>query len=299
MAWKPLKSLIRRIHQNRRVRKAKDFRNALVEGYFRSRDVASGLKFAETLRQTGSRHYCFAIAFNTPWVIDALAKAWLTYSTDMTLVVVDNSSNRAARQAIETVCRARGIAYFGLPRNPEWNPNRSHGTSMNWVFHNIVRHLRPELFGYLDHDCLPIVAIDIPWRMQGKAAFGARYPAKRGHEGWYFWAGLCFFRYAVVEDLDLDFTPRFETGLDTGGGNWPMLRDRLDEGNIADVGKTMVRLGLGGVDVDHRMLGDSFFHIGGASYGDLISTQRHRRLMSDYLWDTYLGGVAGRLVNDL
>ena len=78
-----------------------------------------------------------------------------------------------------------------------------------------------------------------------------------------------------------------------------MLRDRLDEGNIADVGKTTVRLGLGGVDVDHRMLGDSFFHIGGASYGNLISTQRHRRLMSNYLWDTYLGGVAGRLVNDL
>ncbi|UVK40969.1 hypothetical protein LHFGNBLO_002508 [Mesorhizobium sp. AR10] len=299
MVWQPVKSLIRQVHKNRHVRKAKDFRNALVEGYFRSRHVAQGSKLAEELRRTGSRHYCFAIAFNTPWVIDALTKAWLTYSTGMTLVVVDNSSSRSARQAIETICRSRGIVYFGLPRNPEWNPNRSHGISMNWIFHNIVRHLRPETFGYLDHDCFPVAPLDIPRCMEGKAAYGAKHRAERGHDGWYFWAGLCFFRYAAVEDLDLDFRPRFETGLDTGGGNWPMLRDRLDENNIVGARGTTVSLRIGETEAHHQMFDGSLFHVGGASYRALISTRRYRRLMSDHLWDTYLGGVAGRLVNDL
>lgn len=299
MGWNPVKSLIRKIHQNRQVRKAKDFRNALVKGYFRSRNAASGAEFAEELRRTGARHFCFSIAYNTPWVIDALTKAWLTYSSGMTLVVIDNSSKPAARQAIEAICRRRGIAYFGLPRNPEWNPNRSHGISMNWVFHNIVRPLRPDLFGFLDHDCFPVVALDIATRMAGTDAYGPKYPAKRGHEGWYFWAGLCFFRFSVVEDLELDFTPRFDTGLDTGGGNWPMLRDRLDDNNIVNAEKTTISLKLGGIEADHRMLDNSFFHVGGASYRGLISTRHYRRLMCNHVWETYLGGVAERLVNDL
>jgi hypothetical protein len=47
------------------------------------------------------------------------------------------------------------------------------------------------------------------------------------------------------------------------------------------------------------MLGGAFLHVGGAGYRKLINTQRYRRLVSDYLWKTYLGGDKNRLVKDL
>ncbi|WP_192257744.1 hypothetical protein [Mesorhizobium caraganae] len=79
----------------------------------------------------------------------------------------------------------------------------------------------------------------------------------------------------------------------------PMLRDRLDDSNIVNAEKTTISLKLGGIEADHRMLDNSFFHVGGASYRGLISTRHYRRLMCDHVWETYLGGVAERLVNDL
>ncbi|PDQ19558.1 hypothetical protein CN311_18955 [Mesorhizobium sanjuanii] len=299
MTSKPLKTLNDLLHQNWPVRKAKSIRNRLVEGSFRSQGVAEGRGFAAHLQSTGSRNFCFSIAFNTPWVIDVLTRAWQLHASGMTLVVIDNSSRQPARKIIEDICRARGVAYFGLPRNRETNPNRSHGIAMNWTFHNIVRHLKPELFGFLDHDCFPVAAVDITKAMEAKVAYGSRWLAKRGLEGWFLWAGLCFFRFSSVEGLDMDFTPRFERGMDTGGGNWPLLYRQLDPGDVATVDRKAVSLQLDGVQADYRMLGDIFFHVRGASHRKSIDTKRYRRLMSDHLWETYLGGGEGRFVDDV
>lgn len=299
MARKPVRILVDLLNQNWPVRKAKAFRNALVERSFRAHGVGQGLEFAEQLRRTGSQRFCFSIAFNTPWVIDALTRAWPLHCPGMTLVIIDNSSRKSARPIIEGICRARGIAYFALPGNWEMNPNRSHGIAMNWVAHNIVCHLRPELFGFLDHDCFPTSVVDIPKLMEGKAVYGARRIAKRGLEGWFLWAGFCFFRFSAMDGVDLDFTPRFESGMDTGGGNWAVLYRSLDPNNVAYAETTAITLTLGGTEAIHGMPGGVFFHVGGASYRRLISTAHYRRLMSDYVWETWLGGPEGRLVNDL
>ena len=299
MSWKPAKGLVDLLNRSWPVRKAKAFRNALVERDFRARGVSQGLEFAEELRRSGSRRFCFVIAFNTPWVIDALIRAWQLYSSGMTLVVVDNSSDQSARARIADICRARRVAYFALPQNRERHPNRSHGTSMNWIFHNVVRPLRPELFGFLDHDCFPVAPLDIPRMMEGKVVHGAKQGPAPGQDAWFLWAGYCFFRFSAVEALDMDFNPRFFDGMDTGGGNWAVLYHRLGEDDISNVQKTTAELSLGGIEADHRMLGGAFFHVGGASYRKLVKTQQYGRLISDYVWETYLGGDEGRLVKDL
>lgn len=298
MSWKPAKGLVDLLNHNWPVRKAKAFRNALIERDFRGRGVPEGLKFAEELLQTGSRRFCFVIAFNTPWVIDALTRAWQLYSSGMTLVVIDNSSDRSARVRIADICRARKIAYFGLPRNRESHPNRSHGISMNWIFHNIVRPLRPELFGFLDHDCFPTVPVDIAATMEGKIVHGSKRPAQADPEAWFMWAGFCFFRFSAVQGLDLDFTPRFVSGMDTGGGNWSLLYRGLGENDVSDAQKTAADLDVDGMEADHRMLGGAFFHVGGASHRKLVMTPQYRRLISDYVWETHLGGGESRLVKD-
>ena len=297
MSWQPAKSLVDLLNQNWPVRKAKAFRNALLERNFRARGIPEGLEFAEELRRTGSRRFCFVIAFNTPWVIDALARAWQLYSSGVTLVVVDNSSDQSARASIAGICRARNVAYFGLPRNWDSHPNRSHGTSMNWTFYNIVRPTRPELFGFLDRDCFPIIPVDIPAMMEGKIVYGSKRPAAVDPEAWFMWAGFCFYRFSAVEALDMDFTPRFVSGMDTGGGNWDLLYRGLGENDIADA-KTTPDLDLLGIEADHRMLDGAFFHVGGASHRKLAATRQYRRQISDHVWEAYLGGDESRLVRD-
>ena len=169
------------------------------------------------LRSVAADGLCVTVAFNTPWVIDILTAAWERYATGMTLVVADNSSDQAAREAIVQICRSRGVPYLPLPRNPEWSPNRSHGIAVNWTYYNLVRRIRPKIFGYIDHDCFPIAPIDIPARMAGKTVYGHKWASTKFPGAWNMWAGLCFFRYSAVEDIELDFKHRIEFGLDTGG----------------------------------------------------------------------------------
>ena len=145
--------------RNKIIYGASRTRDWLKYRYFRLKDAAKGRSFAEGLGTADESFFCFAIAFNTPWVIDALTKGWQQYSSGSILVVVDNSNSPAARQSIEKICKIRGVPYFGLPGNPERHRSRSNGIAMNWIYYNIVRHLKPKAFGFLDHDCLPIAPL--------------------------------------------------------------------------------------------------------------------------------------------
>ncbi|MGT2468243.1 hypothetical protein ACVOMV_31070 [Mesorhizobium atlanticum] len=126
------------------------------------------------MQDAGVSRVCITVAFNVPWVIDALTKAWEMRSPGMTLVVVDNSTKVSAREAIGRICKARGVPYLALPMRVEKHLSRSHGTAITWTFHNIVRHLKPELFGFIDHDCFPVAPFDIPSRLNGRTVYGRR-----------------------------------------------------------------------------------------------------------------------------
>lgn len=305
-----LKKIRDAIGRNRVVGRAKFLRDRLFYRYFRAQGAARAREFAKNLLSSGSSRLCFTIAFNTPWVIDALTKAWQVHPTGMLLVVIDNSSDEAARKSIEDICRHRGVPYFSLPRNRERHWSRSHGTAVNWVFDNIVRKVRPELFGFIDHDCFPITPFDMPGRMQGKKVFGLkfgptenfRYKASRNDRQWCLWGGFCFFRFSAVENVAMDFTPRMELGLDTGGGNWLPLYSHLAEEDVATVEMSFIPVTFGGTTGEHELFEGAMFHVGGSSYAQLTNTRHHRgaehrQLLSDYIWDRYLGGVGDRLVS--
>ncbi len=189
-----LRRIVDAANANGRIRALKNIRNEVIDRFFRWRGRAAGQALAEELRQSGARSVCFAIAFNTPWVIDLLTAAWARHARGMKLVVIDNSSSTEASSAHRAICQERDVAYLKLPSNPEWSPNRSHGISMNWVYYNIVRPLRPELFGFIDHDCIPVRDFDLADRMAGLNIYGYR----RGvSEPWSMWAGFSFFRFAA------------------------------------------------------------------------------------------------------
>ncbi len=292
-----VRSVVDFLNQNGLSRSAKNFRNRLIDNYFRSRDSGKGRDMAAQLPALAQDGLCVAIGFNTPWVIDILTAAWVRNSTGMVLLVADNSSDPEARERIERICAARGIPYLGLPRNPEWSPNRSHAIAMNWVYYNLVRHLRPKVFGYIDHDCFPIAAIDLPSRMEGKAIYGLTRSLDWASSGapWALWAGYSFFRFSAVEAVPLDFKHRVELLLDTGGGNWDILFRTLPREDVLEASWTELDLSFAGIDARHEVFDDRVLHLGGASYVGSFSRADYRRLLSDYIWDTYLGGRANRL----
>ncbi|CAN7768003.1 hypothetical protein [Mesorhizobium sp. LjNodule214] len=311
MARKILKRTVDAINASSFVGKAKSIRDQLSYRIYQAKGASRGREFARHLQKSGLSRVCFTIAFNTPWVIDALTKAWQIYAPGLSLVVVDNSSSDAARKSIERICSARGVPYLGLPNRRERHWSRSHGTALTWVFDNIVRHLRPEFFGYIDHDCFPVAPFDIPARMEGKVVYGLKLPANENFRykpskddpKWHLWGGFCFFRFAAVEGLDLDFGPRMELGLDTGGGNWLPLYSRLAKADISAAVEEPAAVVLAGERSEHHQMFDAaFFHVGGSSYADQKTrhhrTPQHRELLRDYVWETYLGGAQERIASD-
>ncbi|UCI06246.1 hypothetical protein [Mesorhizobium sp. B1-1-8] len=279
-------------------------RDWLIYRFFRLMSPARGRAFADELRKTGASRLCFVVAFNTPWVIDALTKGWQKYASGMLLVVVDNSRSPEARRAIEMVCKARGVPYLGLPRNPERHPSRSHGNAMNWTYYNIVRHLKPETFGFLDHDCLPIAPLDISARMAGKTGYGLKLMSASNYKftrsaddpGWFLWAGLCFFRYRDFEGLALDFRGNGARGLDTGGSNWDPIYSRLSSDCFELASEGELPIHLGQLDVKYQILDGAMLHIGKASYMGPSTAPEYRRLLTDHIWSRYFDGPSERLI---
>ncbi|CDX11116.1 conserved hypothetical protein [Mesorhizobium sp. ORS 3324] len=298
-----LKHIERSIRRNHLVWATLQYRDLLVYRRFRGRDVESGRAFAREAK-TGGANFCFAVAFNTPWVVDALTKAWVTYTSDVMLVVVDNSSSIAARKAHQEICAKRGIPYLELPKNPEANPARSHGIAMNWVYYNIVQYLEPETFGFIDHDCLPIEPFSLRARLGHRAAYGwRRFPGSNYYftkpaddPGWFLWAGLCFYRYAAIGNKMIDFRPTMENGMDTGGGNWAPVYSKLRPEHVGFAVETQTLIDIDGHRVGYQTFDGALLHIGGASYKGLSTQLDYRRKLSDHIWNAYLGGSKDRLV---
>lgn len=283
------------LNHNPLSRGAKNLRNAVIDGTFRARGKEHARSFAKTLPEAANQALCVSIAFNTPWAVDILTEAWRRFSTGMTLVVLDNSSRDAAREEIMEICRQRDVPYLGLPRNPEWSPNRSHGIALNWAYYNLIRQVRPDVFGFVDHDCFPVKPVDIVQRMAGKAVYG-KGAVPTADAPWAPWAGFCFFRFPRVERLRLDFNPRIEFGLDTGGGNWKVLYGTLKAEEVLAARHHEFVLPITGASQECDVFDDAFLHLGRASYDSSFSKAEYRRLLSDHIWDTYLGGRSHRLV---
>jgi hypothetical protein len=287
----PLRRLIDALNHNPIIRRAKNWRNGLLDRRFRSRGHAEGKKLVDTLLSRDTNGLCFTIAFNTPWVMEILIAAWRRYPTGLKLVVVDNSSDRRRRAQIELICQTHAVSYIGLPRNPEWSPNRSHGIAMNWVFYNLVRELRPGIFGFIDHDCFPFIPFNIAKRMDGASVYGPKVPSQTLSGAWNLWAGFCFFRFSQIENVALDFKHRVELGLDTGGGNWPVLYRKLNAKSIAVATTGECPHGLGDLP---RVIDGAFLHVGQASYRKDFDKLTGRKDISDRVWDSYLGGIENR-----
>lgn len=267
---------------------AKRIRNGLVDRLFVSRSREMGSEFADVLRQKDVRRPCFTVAFNTPWTLDLLCASWRRHRPGMELIAIDNSSKPEIRRANSEICDRHCVPYLELPRNPEWNPSRSHALAMNWVWNNVVKWLEPEIVGWIDHDCFPVRSVDLPCIIGNRIAHGFFRESMTTNGAWYLWAGYCFFKFAAVSSPDIDFKPRIDLGLDTGGGNWPHLSALLQS---SEIGRALVRdcdLSIEKEPLKCRIFDESFLHVGGVSYRAVTRTAAGKSALRRAAWDAVM-----------
>lgn len=175
------------------------------------------------------------VAFNNKQFIEYQIKLIRKCITDSNIhfIVADNSSSTKKRKEIYELCQKYQVGYISIPRNliaKYPGGSYTHGTTLNWLYYNVVKIRQPHVFGFLDHDLFPMEPISILEKLKNRDFYGRIREEKTG---WWLWAGLCFFKYDKVKQLDLDFIPHMEKNvyLDTGGANYPILYkhyNRLD-----------------------------------------------------------------------
>lgn len=262
---------------------ARRLRNVVLDSLYATRRCEGQDALLTALAPLRGRFLAVTVAFNLPDAVAFLSDAMARTMPGVPLLVCDNSSDPQMRARIAGLCIQGGHFYCSLPPVPRISPNvngsRSHGVALNWIWHNLLRPLRPSAFALLDHDLVPLAADDLAARVAHQPVYGM---VRRGEDfgGWYLWPGYSVFDFRAVETLALDFgtdTPRM---LDTGGQNWRVLYRHLSLDALAQARTRQVWLAAEGVGPESFLLADSWLHVGGAGHrgGGAAALRRVRRL---------------------
>jgi hypothetical protein len=202
----------------------KSLRYRWIDRKYRCRPARAGDP-AVLARSIKGRKVLVTIAFSDPALIAWQTRLVRHYLRGIRHIVVDNSSADAVAAQIHDIVGAD--SYLRAPENP-WSGNalsRSHGIALNWAWDHLIRPGEPQAFGFLDHDIFP-TAFDNPFApLAAQDFYGV---VRTAGPRWFLWAGFCMFRFAAVKHASLDFGQDWFAGLDTGGGNWAVLYERVD-----------------------------------------------------------------------
>lgn len=246
--------------------------DALLSHYKNDRPKELDGFLAKNKNLTG-KNIAIVIAFEQPWALNWLLKMARKNLTDVTVLVFDNSRTTEARNEIERVCTQHGAPYLGLPTYRTKHVNRSHGMAMSWVFDNVVRAIQPNIFGYLDHDLIPVGKTDFSERVGSQPLFGLINAGK--FNTWSTWAGYCLFKYDAIKDEAMNFLYDFSRDLDTGGRNWRPVYSKLDRAQLQFASREHVKVKVPSIDEPRlvEFIDQRWVHIGGISYNDNLKAK--------------------------
>jgi hypothetical protein len=243
-------------------------RNDLMLARYRRARTPALAAFLHEQRKLRGQRIAIVIAFEQPWALDWQLRMAARNLPGTQLLVFDNSRDEEKRRQVRHVCDRHDIPCLGLPSYRTRHVNRSHGMAMSWVYHNVVVPLEPEIFGYLDHDLIPVEPVDVAARLNEQPVFGLANRGNHGH--WSLWAGYCFYRYAFTRGKPLNFLYDFSRELDTGGRNWNVLYRPLDRAPIRFAPQEFVPLHPAGQPEARKVeiVDRAWVHVGGVSYND-------------------------------
>jgi hypothetical protein len=170
----------------------------------------------------------FGNNFFIDYQIKTIRKFWKNHE-NCEIIVVDNNHQENAHisEELYDFCLHNahyGVAYIKPPHNhyqekQHFDPSMKLGTTLSWLFHNVVKVRKPEMFFFLDQDCF------IFREFNAKTALyaGMYGTVCENKPKWNIHVTQCGFKYDFVKDLPLDFRPSWKHGLDTGGANYDIL----------------------------------------------------------------------------
>ena len=257
------------------------WRNDVLQQYHVARRPANLPEFLRANAHLADKNLALIVAFEQPRVLDFMLTKAGRFVPDTHFLVFDNSADTTARSQIERVCREHRVPYLALPRNSIRHPNRSHGIAMTWIFHNVVRALRPWMFAYLDHDLIPFRTVDWSQALVQQPFYGpvraqkSAEPGRIGENSWSLWAGYSLFDFSAVKTLPLNFLYDFSRGLDTGGRNWESIYKNYDPRKIifADSRKVTLTDSRTGIGHQIRLVDHRWLHFRGTSYRPEVQEQ--------------------------
>lgn len=246
----------------------KQVRNDLLLKHYVRREAAGLAEFLRAQAHLAGCSVGIVIAFEQPWALQWQLRMAAQNLRSLRLLVFDNSREPEMRARIRAVCDEFGVPYLALPRYRTRHANRSHGMAMSWVWQQVVRPLRPSVFGFLDHDLIPLDAVDPTEALRDQPVYGLINKGNLQH--WSLWAGYCFYRFDFAVDRPLNFLYDFSRGLDTGGRNWNPLYRKLHGPGLRFARQEFVPVQPPGMDAPRKIevLDDAWVHVGGVSYGD-------------------------------
>lgn len=246
----------------------KQVRNDAWIGVYRRKQAPQLGRFLKETAQLSGKNIALVIAFEQPWYLDWLLRMANANLADIKVMVFDNSRSDAKRREIEQVCAGNGVPYLALPANPTRHVNRSHGMAMTWVYYNVVRAIGPRIFGFIDHDLIPVRRSTIADKLAEQPAYGLVNVGKLGF--WSLWAGYCFFEFDATKELPLNFLYDFSRDLDTGGRNWDTLYRQLDRSQMRIASSENVTMTVPSLANPRQVqwIDRSWLHVGGVSYNE-------------------------------
>ncbi|SES92104.1 hypothetical protein [Thorsellia anophelis] len=253
--------------------KIKYLRNQLLSNLYNKSDEKTRKQF-EQLKLDPNKVPVISITFQNPsvtkWQITQIQK----HCQDIELLIFDNSKNEDQANEIKQHCITLGIFYYRLPRNKVKHPNRSHALAMNWIYAQFIQLKKPDYFGFIDHDLIPLADFTIKPALQNKPFYGLLYGG--GRETWQTWAGYTFFDRRNMENKKIDFMYHFQIALDTGGYNYESLYRPTQLNPKEYANNKIATLELPNREaVNIQVIDNIWFHIGGIGYGDNFANKRN------------------------
>jgi hypothetical protein len=238
-------------------------------------------------RAIHNRKLLTTIAFSDPQSVEWQARLVRRFVPDAVQLIADNSPDDASAAAISEVAERHGLLYLRLPANPWHEPSRSHGIALNWIWHNVLLPGEPEAFGFLDDDIFPTEPDNPFVNLSSQECYGV---IRDAGPRWFLWAGFCFFRFAGVRHLPLDFGQDWFNGLDSGGGNWRVLYRKIERANMREQESRFVpfKPGIEVADGPYQWCGTWLHEVGLMGRTDLAAEKRQAtgRLLTGLLGDT-------------
>ena len=237
--------------------------------------------FLKKCKHLSGKNIILIIAFEQPWVIEWQLKISKENIKDATIIIFDNSRDQSKKKEIKSVCHDLNALYFSLPKNKTLHVNRSHSLAMQWVYENVVKAIKPNIFAFIDHDLIPVKEFSLLNVIKDQDFYGwYRIGLQRKNpDAWNLWAGYCMYNYTKIKKSNLYFMYDFANGLDTGGGNYDSLYHGYDDRNMNFSSASQVSINIPGVGVveDLMVLDDSWHHIGSVGHND------NSKLKKDYV----------------